>query len=125
METQHEFIERRLDGHRRAAIEAENDPLIKAFFGPHEKIAISERERRDYCLPPGWMLRRQAGDPLDAPVSSADTVLAVTESRVLGESSSHRRRNRRRRFVVRFLYGLRRAVFRLQQATARLTCPAP
>ncbi len=81
METQHEFIERRRLGHAQAAIEAENDPLIKALFGPHEETAISERMRRDYCLPPGWLFRRQAGEPLDAPVSSGDTVTAVTESR--------------------------------------------
>jgi hypothetical protein len=77
METQHEFIERRRLGHAQAAIEAENDPLIKALFGPHESRPITERERRLFCYEPGFMLRRQAGDPLplDVPVSSADTAI--------------------------------------------------
>ena len=59
-ETEAEFIERRREAHEQAAIEAETDPLIKALFGPHEAIAISEAERAAYCLPLDWMLKRQA-----------------------------------------------------------------
>lgn len=60
METQIEFIERRRREFERAAIDADNDPLIKAVFGPFERIEISKAERDAYCLPPGWMGRHQA-----------------------------------------------------------------
>lgn len=60
METQHEFIERRRLGHVQAAQEAEADPLIRAFFGPHEPTVITEAERQAYCYPPEFMFKRQA-----------------------------------------------------------------
>lgn len=59
-ETEAEFIERRREAHEQASIEAESDPLIKALFGPHEAIVISEAERTAYCLSPDWMFKRQA-----------------------------------------------------------------
>jgi hypothetical protein len=123
METQHDFIERRRLGHIQAAMEAENDPLIKALFGPHESRPITERERRLFCYEPGFMLRRQAGDPLDVPVSSADTATSCTES---GSCSAHgvgRRRNRRR-YLLRLLRCISRTVRGFQSLTARLS-PAP
>lgn len=124
METQQEFIERRRLAHAQAAVEADTCLLIKLRFGPHDTV-VTERERRAYVYPQGFMTRRQAGEPLDVPVSSRDTVLAVTESsRGLGESSSDIRRNRRRRFIRRN-YVFARALRWLQQATARLMCPAP
>lgn len=121
METQHEFIERRRLAHEEAAREAENDPLIQELFGPKTPYVVSERERRDYCLPPGWMFRRQAGDPLDAPVSSGDTVTAVTSSR---GSRDTRRKNRRRRYFVRLAMYFHRSILRVQRGFERLTCPA-
>ena len=60
METQAEFIERRRREHERAAIDAGNDPLIRALFGPFERVEISKAERDAYCLRPGWMWRHQA-----------------------------------------------------------------
>lgn len=123
METQHDFIERRRLGHEQAAQEGANCPLIKARFGPHEPV---KPIKASMLYSEGFMLKRQAGDPIDAPVSLDHTVIGITdESRGLGESSSNRRRNRRRRFVVRLGYGFARALRWLQQATARLTCPTP
>jgi hypothetical protein len=59
-ETEAEFIERRRKANEQAAIEAGDDPLIKALFGPHEPVVISERERRLFCFQPGWMFKKQA-----------------------------------------------------------------
>lgn len=121
METQHEFIERRRLAHEQARAEAENDPLIRELFGPKTPYVSSERERRAFCYEPGFMLRRQAGDPLDAPVSCGDTVTAVTSSR---GSRDTRRKNHRRRYVVRVVMSIYRSILRIQRGFERLMCPA-
>lgn len=113
METQHEFIERRRLAHEKARAEAENDPLIRELFGPKTPYVPSERELRAFCYEPGFMFRRQAGGPIDAPVSVGDTVTAVTDSsRVPGRVVS---KNRRRRYPLRWFRTVRRALLRLQQ----------
>jgi hypothetical protein len=117
METQHEFIERRRLAHVQAALEGENDPLIKAVFGPHEPVVISQRERDAYCLPPGWMFRRQAGEPIDRSVSLDHTVIVVTELGSRGNENSNRGR---RHYPLRWLRTVSRALLRLQQIAARL-----
>lgn len=121
METEHEFIERRRLAHVQAALEAQDDPLIRELFGPHEPVVISERERAAYCYPPGFMFRRQAGDPIDAPVSLDDTVTAFTVSGSRGNENSNSGRRSRRRYPLRWFRSIYRALFRLQQIAARLS----
>ena len=60
METENEFLERRKLAQVQADLDSREDPLIKALFGPFESTPISQREREAYCLPPDWMLKRQA-----------------------------------------------------------------
>ena len=123
METQHEFIERRKLAVDQAWLDAEHCPLVKARFGPHpEPVPV----KRSMLYSEGFMFKRQAGDlfPLDAPVSSADTVLSVTAYKVLGINAKGSFR-RSRRYPLRWFRDIRRAFLRLQQVASRLMCPAP
>jgi hypothetical protein len=60
METQDEFLKRRKLDQSQADLDSDRDPLIRAFFGPFERVPITRQEFEAYCLPTDWMLKRQA-----------------------------------------------------------------
>lgn len=60
MKTEAEFVAERMQAHREACEGLDDDPLYKMAMGTHETPPITQRERDQYCLPDGWVFRRQA-----------------------------------------------------------------